>query len=256
MNKYTGKTVMVTGAAKGIGLAIARYFAEFGAQVIIVDLDKKLAQSAAAKLCEKGYDVTAICADVSQPVAVEKLVATVKKQFKKIDVLVNNAGIVLRAPVTEIEPDQWDRVMNVNVKSIYLLAKEIIPSMINAGGGSIVNIASGWGLVAGASAAAYCASKGAVVLLTKSMSIDYGKMGIRVNCVCPGDTDTDMLQEEARQLSIDGQEMLEAGTERPLGRVGNPSEIATTVGFLASNDSSYVTGTALVVDGGSLAGSS
>ncbi|MGA7320158.1 MAG: SDR family oxidoreductase, partial [Candidatus Sulfotelmatobacter sp.] len=143
----------------------------------------------------------------------------------------------------------------VNVKSIFLMSREVIPIMANAGGGSIVNTASGWGLAGGARAAVYCASKGAVVLLTKAMAIDHGGQKIRVNCICPGDTDTAMLRGEARQLGEAEDRFLSDSAKRPLGRVGTPEEIAQAALYLASDASSFVTGTALVVDGGGLAGS-
>jgi NAD(P)-dependent dehydrogenase (short-subunit alcohol dehydrogenase family) len=145
--------------------------------------------------------------------------------------------------------------MAVNVKSIFLMCREVIPVMARAQGGSIINTASGWGLAGGARAGAYCASKGAVVLMTKAMAIDHGRQNIRVNCICPGDTDTAMLRSEARQLGEAEDKFISESANRPLGRVGNPEEIAQAALFLASDASSFVTGTALVVDGGGLAGS-
>jgi len=144
-------------------------------------------------------------------------------------------------------------VMAVNVKSIYLLSREVIPHMGKQGSGSIINTASGWGLAGGAKAAVYCASKGAVVLLTKAMAIDHGPR-VRVNCICPGDTDTGMLRNEAQQLGAETTRFFAEAAKRPLGRVGKPEEIAQAVLYLASDASSFVTGTALVVDGGGLAG--
>jgi NAD(P)-dependent dehydrogenase (short-subunit alcohol dehydrogenase family) len=173
----------------------------------------------------------------------------------RIDILFNNAGIIRRATVLDLSEEDWDRVMAVNVKSIYLLSREVIPHMQKAGGGTIINTASGWGLAGGAKAAVYCASKGAVVLLTKAMAIDHGPQKIRVNCICPGDTDTGMLRDEARQLGEDKSRFLAESAKRPLGRVGTPEEIAQAVLYLAGDASSFVSGTALVVDGGGLAGS-
>lgn len=146
-------------------------------------------------------------------------------------------------------------MMAVNVKAIYLLSREVIPQMQKQGHGSIINTASGWGLAGGAKAAVYCASKGAVVLLTKAMAVDHGPQNIRVNCVCPGDTDTGMLRNEAQQLGEASNRFLSDAAKRPLGRVGSPEEIAQAVLYLASDASSFVTGTALVIDGGGLAGS-
>ena len=146
--------------------------------------------------------------------------------------------------------------MAVNVKSVYLLSREAIPHMQKAGGGTIINTASGWGLAGGSKAAVYCASKGAVVLLTKAMAIDHGPQKIRVNCICPGDTDTELLRDEAKQLGEDEERFLVDSAKRPLGRLGMPDEIAQAALYLASDASSFVTGTALVVDGGGLAGTS
>jgi NAD(P)-dependent dehydrogenase (short-subunit alcohol dehydrogenase family) len=175
--------------------------------------------------------------------------------FGGIDILFNNAGIIRRASVLELSEEDWDRVMAVNVKSVFLLSRLVIPIMAKAGGGSIVNMASGWGLAGGPRAAAYCASKGAVVLLTKAMAIDHGSQNIRVNCICPGDTDTNMLRTEAQQLGEREDRFLAESARRPLGRVGKPEEIAQAVLYLASDAASFVTGTALVVDGGGLAAS-
>jgi NAD(P)-dependent dehydrogenase (short-subunit alcohol dehydrogenase family) len=176
------------------------------------------------------------------------------REFADIHILFNNAGIIRRASVIELSEQEWDRVMTVNVKSIFLMSRHVIPIMVKAGGGSIVNTASGWGLAGGPRAAAYCASKGAVVILTKAMAIDHGPQKIRVNCICPGDTDTNMLRNEAQQLGEREDRFLAESARRPLGRIGKPEEIAQAALYLASDASAFVTGTALVVDGGGLAG--
>src|SRR4029077_18816704 len=169
--------------------------------------------------------------------------------------LFNNAGIIRRASVVELSEANWDRVMAVNAKSMFLMSRLVVPVMAKAGGGSIINMASGWGLSGGPRAAVYCASKGAVVLLTKAMAVDHGPQNIRVNCICPGDTDTGMLRHEARQLGETEKRFLADAARRPLGRVGRPEEIGQGALYLASDAASFVTGTALVVDGGGLAGS-
>jgi NAD(P)-dependent dehydrogenase (short-subunit alcohol dehydrogenase family) len=175
--------------------------------------------------------------------------------FGGIDVLFNNAGITRRANVVETTEEEWDAVMAVNIKSMFLMSKYVVPQLIKRGGGAIVNTSSGWGIVGGANAVSYCASKGAVVLLTKAMACDHGKDNIRVNCVCPGDTDTPMLRNEAKQLGLEEEALVNEGHLRPLGRVGQPEEIADAVLYLASDASSFVSGTSLVIDGGGLAGS-
>ena len=192
--------------------------------------------------------------DATRAADCRRLVERAIREFGRIDILFNNAGIIRRATVLDLSEEDWDRVMAVNVKSIFLLSREVIPHMQKAGGGTIINTASGWGLAGGARAAVYCASKGAAVLLTKAMAIDHGPHKIRVNCICPGDTDTNMLREEARQLGEENSHFLAEAANRPLGRVGTPEEIAQAALYLASDASSFVTGTALVVDGGGLAG--
>jgi NAD(P)-dependent dehydrogenase (short-subunit alcohol dehydrogenase family) len=164
------------------------------------------------------------------------------------------AGIIRRATVIGTTEEEWDRVMAVNVKSIFLLSKYAIPVMAQAGGGAIVNTSSGWGLVGGRNAVSYCASKGAVVNMTRAMALDHGAQNIRVNCICPGDTDTPMLRNEAWQLGESDEVFLAEAADRPLQRIGRPEDIAQAVLYLVSDAASFVTGAALVVDGGGLAG--
>ena len=171
------------------------------------------------------------------------------QRVRRVDILFNNAGIIRRATVLDVSEDDWDRVMAVNVKSIYLLSREVIPHMEKQGAGSSSTRLRAGDSRAAAKAAVYCASKGAVVQLTKAMAIDHGPR-IRVNCICPGDTDTGMLREEAQQLGEENRRFLAEAAKRPLGRVGTPEEIAQAVLYLASDASSFVTGTALVGGGG------
>jgi NAD(P)-dependent dehydrogenase (short-subunit alcohol dehydrogenase family) len=176
------------------------------------------------------------------------------KAFGSLRILVNSAGIIHRATILETREKQWDHIMAVNLKGIFLTCKYALPEMIQGGGGAIVNISSGWGLVGGRQAAVYCASKGGVVLLTKAMALDHAHQNIRVNCLCPGDTDTPMLRAEAGELGLSVEEFLAGAADRPMGRLGTPEEIARSVLFLASEAASYITGAILVVDGGGLAG--
>jgi NAD(P)-dependent dehydrogenase (short-subunit alcohol dehydrogenase family) len=174
-------------------------------------------------------------------------------EFGGLDILVNSAGIIRRADVVETTEEEWDRVMAVNVGSVFLTGKHAVPVMAAGSGGSIVNIGSGWGLKGGDQAVSYCASKGAVVNLTRAMAIDHGPQGIRVNCICPGDTDTEMLRSEARQLGLEEGAFLEESADRPLKRLGTPQDIAQAVLYFSSDSSAWVTGSTLVVDGGGLA---
>ncbi|QOR71060.1 SDR family oxidoreductase [Ruania alkalisoli] len=253
MNDLTGKTAIVTGGAGGIGSATARAFAAAGAQVAVVDLDGEAAQAVADAIVADGGRALAIEADVSDEAAVTALVDRVQVELGGIDVLFNNAGIIRRTTATELDADTWDLVMAVNVRSIFLLCKYVVPVMAAAGGGSIVNTGSGWGLKGGGRALSYCASKGAVVNMTRALAIDHGPQGIRVNSINPGDVDTGMLPDEARQLGQDPAEFLAESVDRPLGRMGQPEEIAAAVVWLASDAASYVTGAALVADGGGIA---
>jgi NAD(P)-dependent dehydrogenase (short-subunit alcohol dehydrogenase family) len=183
--------------------------------------------------------------------AVERTIAA----FGGLDILFNNAGIIQRKTVLELSEEEWDLEMAVNLKAVFLLSRAAIPHMLEKGGGVIINNGSDWGLVGAPRAASYCASKGAVVLLTKAMAIDYGAHHIRVNCICPGDTDTPMLRNEALQLSETDETFLREAAQRPpLQRLGRPEDIAQAALYLASDESSFVTGTTLVVDGGGLAG--
>ncbi len=250
----SGKVALITGGASGIGRAAALLFAREGAAVAITDISQT-GESAAQEILQNGGRAIFELSDVTRAADCQRVVERTLREFGEIHVLFNNAGIMRRASVVELSEEDWDRVMSVNVKSIFLMSRQVIPFMIKAGGGSIVNTASGWGLVGGPRAAVYCASKGAVVLLTKAMAVDHGPQNIRVNCICPGDTDTGMLRSEAQQLGEREDLFLAQSARRPLGRIGRPEEIARAALYLASDASSFVTGTALVVDGGGLAGS-
>jgi NAD(P)-dependent dehydrogenase (short-subunit alcohol dehydrogenase family) len=255
--QLNGKTAIITGAAGGIGRETALLFAREGAAVVLADMNRDAGEKLARKIREAGGRALFEYVDVTCAADCTRIVERTVREFGGLDILFNNAGIIRRASVVELSEEEWDAVMAVNVKSIFLMCREAIPVMARGvsgnKGGSIINMASGWGLAGGSRAAAYCASKGAVVLLTKAMAIDHGRENIRVNCLCPGDTDTAMLRNEARQLGADENKFLVESANRPLGRVGKPEEIAQAALFLASDAASFVTGTALVVDGGGLA---
>ena len=254
VKSLAGKIALITGAGSGIGRAAALLFAREGAAVAIADINQS-AQAVAEEIIRSGGHAFFEPADVTQAIDCQRVADRTLREFGGIHVLFNNAGIMRRASVTELSEQDWDRVMAVNVKSIFLMSRLVIPIMAEGGGGSIINTASGWGLAGGPRAAVYCASKGAVVLLTKAMAIDHGPQKIRVNCICPGDTDTGMLRDEALQLGAREDVFLADSARRPLGRLGKPEEIAQAALYLASDASSFVTGAALVVDGGGLAGS-
>jgi len=252
--KLAGKRALISGGASGIGRATALLFAHEGAAVALVDLDAAGGQAVVEEIRRAGGQALFIPGDVSRDADCQRAVARAVEAWGGLDILFNNAGIIRRASLLETSLEDWERVMAVNVTSVFLLSQAAIPVMQQAGGGVIINTASGWGLVGGPRAAAYCASKGAVVNLTRAMAIDHGPHHIRVNCVCPGDTDTAMLRQEASQLGTAEGEFLAQAAQRPLGRIGQPEDIAQAVLYLASDDAAFVTGAALVVDGGGLAG--
>ncbi len=249
-----GKVALVTGGASGIGKATALLFGREGAAVVVHDR-KDEGEVTARAIVTAGGRATFVQGDVTRAADAEAAVERALAEFGGLHILVNNAGIIRRASVVDTTEEEWDRVMAVNVKSVFLFSKAAIPIMARAGGGAIVNTASGWGLDGGRDAASYCASKAAVVNLTRAMALDHADQHIRVNCVCPGDTDTPMLREEARQLGQDVKGFLAQSAKRPMGRMGRPEEIAKVILFLASDASSFVTGTAVVADGGGHAGS-
>ncbi|MGX1793948.1 SDR family NAD(P)-dependent oxidoreductase [Microbacterium sp. NPDC055312] len=251
--RLENKKAIVTGGAGGIGRATSLAFAAEGAAVAVVDLNADAAEAVAEEIRAAGGTAVAIAADVSSEDDIIRVVETANESLGGIDVVFNNAGIIRRTTAVETTVEEWDRVFGVNVRAIFLMCKHVVPIMKANGGGSIVNTGSGWGLKGGGRAISYCASKGAVVNMTRALAIDHGPDGIRVNSVNPGDVDTGMLRDEARQLGQDQAGFLAEAAERPLNRMGQPSEIAAAVVWLASDDSSYVTGSALVVDGGGIA---
>ena len=253
MNTLSGKAALITGGASGIGRAAAILFAQEGAAVAVVDIDEAQGRIVVQEIESQGGHALFIPCDVTRAEDCRRAIETTLEQLGQLNILFNNAGIIRRADVVETTEAEWDQVMAVNVKSIFLMCKHAVPVMARSGGGSIINTSSGWGLRGGPKAVSYCASKGAVVNLTRAMAIDHGHQKIRVNCICPGDVDTPMLRHEAQQLGQLEAEFLAESANRPLRRYGQPVEIAQAALYLASDASSYATGTALVIDGGGLA---
>ncbi|MGB8064665.1 MAG: SDR family NAD(P)-dependent oxidoreductase [Candidatus Sulfotelmatobacter sp.] len=248
-----GKVALVTGAASGIGRGIALRLAEMGAHVAILDIDETKGRATEAEIVSQGSEAVFVKCDVRRAADCQRVVEAVIQRSSKIDILCNCAGIAIRKDIVELTEDEWDLALDVTLKGIYLLSRAVVPHMVRSGGGSIVNIGSGWSLKGGPRAASYCAAKGGTVNLTRAMAIDHGQHNIRVNCVCPGDVDTPMLRSECSQLGEDVQSFMKEAANRPLARVGTPDDIANAVLFLASPMSSWITGAALVVDGGGLA---
>ncbi len=244
------RVVVVTGAASGIGAGCARFLAEMGATVALLDLDHQKGSKAAEEI---GGNTGFIHCDVTSAGSCREAVAFVENSYGKIDALVNCAGVIRRKSVVELTEDEWDLVINVGLKGVFLVSKYVIPVMAKHGGGSIVNIGSGWGIKGGPKAAAYCAAKGGVVNMTRAMAIDHGPENIRVNCICPGDVDTPLLRDEGRQIGKELTEWLKESADRPLNRLGEPEDIAKAVYFMISGLSTWISGATLVVDGGGTA---
>lgn len=253
MGKLAGRIALITGGTSGIGLATARLFVQEGAVVVITGRDAGRGAAAEAALKTSG-DALFIGCDVRDAADCEAAVTATLDRFGRVDVLFNNAGIVPMGTILESSLDVWRDAWETNVSGTYMMSRLVLPGMIARGGGVIVNNASDWGVSGGQGAAAYATTKGAVIQLTRSLAIDHGRQGVRVNAVCPGDTLVDRWRERADDEAAFAAYLSELGAAFPLGRVGLPDEIARAVLFLASDDSSYMTGQMLVVDGGNTAG--
>jgi NAD(P)-dependent dehydrogenase (short-subunit alcohol dehydrogenase family) len=247
------RVALITGGTSGIGEATASLFAREGACVAITGRNAKRGSGVVRRITQGDGEAIFLRANVSVAKDCRHVVDETVKTFGGIDILFNNAGVFYPQTAVECSEREWDEQIDVNLKGTFLMSKFVLPGMIARKRGVIINNASGWGIVGGDHAVAYCASKGGVVLMTKAMAIDHGAQGIRVNCVCPGDVETPMLPADAKMRGLKWEEYIAGCANRPLGRVGTVEEIAKAVLFLASEDSSFMTGAALVVDGGGTA---
>lgn len=256
MARFDDKVAVVTGAAAGIGRAVALRLASEGAQVAVLDRDRAAADGTAHDIRAGGGAARAFGTDVTSPDDVRAAFEAVVEEFGGVDVLVNNAGVVRYGAVPEFSVDDWDLVIDTNLKGTFLTAKYAIPAMRARGGGAIVNTASTQAFASQPTVAAYSASKGAVVAMTRTMALDHAADGIRVNCICPGSVETPMLRYGAEYF-FDQRDpadtMREWGGMHPIGRLIQPDDVARVVAFLASDDASVITGAPYLVDGGLLA---
>ncbi|WP_240496742.1 SDR family NAD(P)-dependent oxidoreductase [Streptomyces torulosus] len=245
---FKDKVVIVTGAASGIGRRTAIEFARQSAKVVVADIDEKGGEGVVAQLTEEGLDAVFVPTDLTVEADCARLVATATETFGRLDVLVNNAGIEVTTPLHEMQEHEWDRLVDTNLKSMFLCSKHTLRQMMSAAhGGSIVNVCSVSGLVAWPGIAAYNSTKGGVLMLTKSLAIDYAQHDIRANCVCPSIIDTPMTDVANGH---DDAVKAEKAKLNPIGRLGTPEDVAHAILFLASDKSAFITGTALTVDGG------
>jgi NAD(P)-dependent dehydrogenase (short-subunit alcohol dehydrogenase family) len=254
MGKLDGRVALITGAGSGIGRATAILFAKEGAKVVVADYDSVGGQETVRMITEAGGEAILVRTDVSRSPDAEQMVKTTADTYGRIDILFNNAGVLgAMANTADVTEDGWESVIDVNLKGAFLGSKYAIPLMIEQGEGSIINTASGASFVGLAGLAAYTASKGGVMQLTKTMALEYANLNVRVNCICPGmiATKIDGSSSPGNKPGLEalGKALVET---IPLGRVGRPDDIAKAALYLASEDSSYVTGTALIVDGGLL----
>jgi NAD(P)-dependent dehydrogenase (short-subunit alcohol dehydrogenase family) len=257
MNKLTGKTAIITGATSGIGKATALLFADEGADLVITGRRAELGTRVEAEIRQKGVRCVFVEADHARVEDCQKVVEVALREFGHIDILFNNAGIVTKGTAETTEESVWRETLEINVTAVWRMSKLVLPVMKQQGRGVIVNNGSDWSVVAGRDAFPYIVSKGAVGMMTKAMALDFAREGIRVNAVCPGDTFVDRWLEKGYFEYSDPVTLEEAKLESsayiPMGRFGKPEEIAHAVLFLASDDSSFVTGHLLLVDGGNTA---
>ena len=252
--RLANKVALITGGTSGIGRATAVLFAKEGARVAITGRNEMRGLAVLEEIEAASGTAIFVRSDVRSAAECRQAVEQTLQAFGRLDILFNNAGVFYPNTVPNSTEEEWDLTLDICLKGTYLMSKFALQAMLAQKSGVIINNSSGWGLVGGNAAAAYCAAKGGVVLLTKAMAIDHGPQGIRVNCVCPGDVDTPMLPEDARRRGMKWDDYLATASDRPMGRIGKPEEIAAAVLFLASDEAHFITGAVLAVDGGGTAG--
>jgi NAD(P)-dependent dehydrogenase (short-subunit alcohol dehydrogenase family) len=247
--RLEGKVAIITGGGSGIGRATAQLFAQEGAKVVVADYKPESGREAVQAIKDAGGDALFVEVDVSNPAQVQHLAQTALDAYGGVDILFNNAGVLLFGTILETQEEAWNRLMSINLNGVYLCSKAVIPHMIKRGGGSIINTSSSTGAHDVApNIAAYVTSKGGVTLLTRAMAVDHAKDKVRVNAIAPGPTDTPMLRDNMSQEELDA-----FASTFPMKRLGRPEELAYAALFLASDEASFVTGAILAVDGGQTA---
>lgn len=249
------KVTLVTGAASGIGRATALVFGQEGAKVACADIDGEGAERTARQIADTGGESASMQVNVARDKDVQRMIAETVERWGRLDVLVNNAGIYFVLPLAQVPEEEWDRLMDINLKGVYLGCKHAIPQMVGQGEGAIVNVASIAGLRGFAHWTTYSASKGGVIQLTKALAMEVARLNVRVNCVCPGIIDTGMFDQAVAMQGVEKAELAATiGESHPMGRIGRPEEVAAAILFLASHEASFITGVPLSVDGGLWAG--
>ncbi|MFD0715009.1 SDR family NAD(P)-dependent oxidoreductase [Paenibacillus sp. GCM10027626] len=249
--KWSGKVAIVTGGGGGIGRAVARRFAQEGARVVVVNRTAAKAEQTAEEIRAAGGEAIALPADVSLEADVSRVVADTLAHYGRIDVMVNNAAICPQVRLTDLSLSQWNEVITNNLTSVFLFSKAVIPAMLQAGGGVIVNVSSVHAVATLEGYSAYAASKGGIAAMTRAIALDYAKENIRANVVLPGAVHTPMLESSVKNLDTPKEEIMRQWNDsQPIGRVGQPDEIAAVVLFAASPENSFMTGATLVADGG------
>lgn len=251
MGKLDGRVGLVTGTATGIGAAGARLFAAEGAALVTLDANAEQGRETAAEIARAGGRALFVHGDVSRGDDVRRAVAAAVETYGKLDLLWSNAGIGVWKTVPDTSDEEWERIVGVNLKGTFLVGKYGIPELVRAGGGTMVATASVSSFVAAPRWAAYCATKGGVLMLVRAMALDHAPDGVRVNCVCPGSVDTPLQAEDMRRRDVPLEQAIREDEQaHPLGRFAGPDEIARAALFLSCDDSSFCTGSALMVDGG------